>query len=116
MAKRRSKKRKCGCKRGGGLRRAGGGLRRAGGGLYRAGGGLYRAGARQRGGIAFAPLAVAGAKALGGWLAKKGAQKAWSGLKSAVARGKRRRKCRKACRAKGGARKACRKKCKATVS
>lgn len=102
--------------KGGALRRAGGGLRRAGGGLMRAGGGLRRAGAKQRGGIAMVPLAIAGAKALGGFLAGKAGDAAFSGIKKAIARGKRRRACRKACRAQGGKRRDCRKKCKATVS
>lgn len=103
-------------RKGGSLNRAGGSLNRAGGSLNRAGGGLRRAGSSQRGGIAMIPLAIAGAKALGGFLAGKAGDAAFGGIKKAIARGKRRRACRKACRAKGGKRRACRKKCKATVS
>ena len=61
------------------------------------------------------PLAVAGAKALGGFLAGKAGDAAFGGIKRAIAKGKKRRQCRKACRAQGGKRRGCRKQCKKQI-
>ena len=79
--------------------------------------GLRRAGTRQRGGVVITgtALAIAGAKALAGWLAGKAADAAWQGIRSGAPNRQARRACRRLCRKKAPSRKhrrACRKACR----